>query len=145
MPKLLHKCLKQTSHTKGNITRDTAEAIDYLCTKKYLFKTPDERWHPDLGHVVNTKSLREFAVLFKELDVEGKNSHRVHYRYSSVKKHFIRVRRAQPIIRKEYRQLTEKERKKFHKALNAMKADTSDPVGSHYLTINTLYCKRIPE
>jgi hypothetical protein len=123
------------------VTRDTAEAIDYLCTKEYLFKTPDERWHPDLGHVINTETLREFASLFEDLDIEGKNTHRVHYKYSSVKRHFIRVKRAQPIVRKEYRQLTEKERKRFHKALKAMKTDTSDPVGPHHSTI--IYCKRM--
>ncbi|XP_061179326.1 uncharacterized protein LOC133187947 [Saccostrea echinata] len=127
MPKLLQHCLTQTSHVKGNITRDTAEAIHYLCTKEYLFKTPEERWHPDLDHVVNTDSLHEFAMLFKELDVEENDSHRVHYKYSSIKKHFVRVKRKGPIVRKEYRQLTKKERTKFHKALKAMKADTSDP------------------
>lgn len=128
MPNLLRNCLERTSHKKGNVTRDTAESIDYMCTKEYLFKTPEERWHPDLDKVINTKTLKKFASLFKELDIGETRSHKIRYRYSSIKRHFVRVRRATPIIRKEIRMLSEEERQKFLKALVAMKADTSDPV-----------------
>lgn len=128
MPHLLRNCLERTSHKKGNVTRDTAESIDYMCTKEYLFKTPEERWHPDLDKVINTKTLKKFASLFKELDIGETRSHKIRYRYSSIKRHFVRVRRATPIIRKEIRMLSEEERQKFLKALVAMKADTSDPV-----------------
>lgn len=128
MPDLLRHCLERTSHKKGNVTRDTAESIDYMCTKEYLFKTPEERWHPDLDKVVNTRTLKEFASLFKELDIGETRSHKIHYRYSSLKRHFVRVRRETPIIRKEIRMMSEEERQKFFKALVAMKADNSDPV-----------------
>lgn len=128
VPDLLQNCLKQISHKKGNITRDTAESIEYLCTKEYLFKTPEERWHPGLDHVINTETLKEFADLFKDLDVDGTRSQRVRYRYSSVKRHFVRAKRETPIVRKEIRMLTKQERERFFRALNAMKADTSDPV-----------------
>lgn len=91
------------------------ESIHYYCQNQYLVQRANETWNQDGVPKININSLQQFSDIFELFDVEESNP---------VKK----MKRATPIVRKEYRHLTRNERERFHRALQAMKADTSDRV-----------------
>ncbi|XP_062588610.1 tyrosinase-like protein 1 [Saccostrea cucullata] len=113
LPTILQNCLsKCQKNVNKSLVYQREDSIYYYCQNQYLVQTVNETWNQRNVHKIKPESLNILTDIFKKFQIEDPVS--------------LRIKRSTPIIRKEYRQLTTQERDRFHRALQAMKSDTSD-------------------
>ena len=125
MPDGLKGCLKYME-TKSNIRRTPSSYVDYMCINKFIFKTPEMRWKPDIVPSIDPILMKDLRICKKMLGLGETRTRRIQYSKRSIGNHLRilkRIKRQSKVQRMEYRMMSNAQRGMFHRAVQLMKAD----------------------
>ncbi|XP_060070626.1 uncharacterized protein LOC132550550 [Ylistrum balloti] len=127
IPSKLVDCFSNWARNE-NIRNIAGENVLHTCMSSFLWKTGKERWSPDFD-----------PNIVKFIAEEGKERNRLIDETSNPKtKTALPFRK--PYVRKEYRMLSNKERRRYHRAVKALKNDkrlkpnTYDAIANYHNT-----------
>ncbi|OWF38462.1 uncharacterized protein LOC110466283 isoform X2 [Mizuhopecten yessoensis] len=110
IPLRLIECFSEWAK-RENLTNIAGQSVLHTCMSGYLWETGMERWSPDIDPDISKYISEDVAERINRLRETRSTDATTASPYRNLR------------VRKEYRMLTDKERRKYHRAVKALKQD----------------------